>query len=469
MTAITITNGTIVNARGQFQADLVIDAGIIQEIRASGRPALGQTVDATGLLILPGAIDIHFHCRAPAYPERGDFATETRAAAAGGVTTVFEMPISKPAASTANVINARRAHAERDAYVDFGLYAAPASLDECRIRDMVAAGAIGFKTFMTAAPPGRDDEFDGLCATDNRDLLRLLELIRPYALPAVFHAEDNALLEEFEGRIRAAGRTDPDAHPLSRPPVVEATAISTLTLLAQAVGRPVHIAHVSSGLSAEVVRDARRRGAPVTAETCLHYLLFTSDVLQTAGPFAKINPPIRSAADRAAIWAAVADGTLEVVATDHAPFGRAEKEAGWANILTAPPGAPSVEMLYPVMLDQALRGRLSLGQVVELVSARPAQLYNLYPYKGIIQVGAQADFVLYDPKSPYEVNRDHWFSKAAESDRLYTGMTLQGRVRQTWLRGEPVFADGEIVGRPGQGRFVRPLLTESPEGSARHG
>ena len=199
MDITTIINGTIVENEQMIQADLVIENGVIAEILRSGYGRKrGQVIDAEGLLILPGAIDIHFHCRAPAYPERGDFASETRAAAAGGVTTIFEMPISKPGTSTVEVFEQRRQLAENSVYVNFGLYAAPALLDPVEIEKMVQSGAIGFKTFMTAAPEGRADEFEGLCATTDDAIYRVLELIKPYSLPAVFHSENNRLLNLFK-------------------------------------------------------------------------------------------------------------------------------------------------------------------------------------------------------------------------------------------------------------------------------
>ncbi len=456
MDSLKIINGTIVQAGKMAPADLIIQEGTIVEILAPGGGASnGKVIDARGLLILPGAIDIHFHCRAPAYPERGDFSTETRGAAAGGVTTIFEMPISKPGTSTAEIFEARKAVGKRDSCVNFGLYAAPARLDPVEIEKMVQAGAIGFKTFMTAAPQGREDEFAGLCAVTDEAVFQVLELIKPYPHPAVFHPESNQLLEWFQSRMAGRAAVQPEEHALTRPPVVESTAIAKLIALVDGTGRGAHVAHLSTKSGLNLVRDAQQRGVPVTAETCPHYLLFSSAKLREVGPFGKVNPPLRGDEDRKSLWAGLKDGTISVITTDHAPFAAAEKEPGWEDIRLSPPGLPSIDILYPLVLNMALEGHFSLPKAVELVSTRPAEMYRL-PRKGRIQVGADADLVLFDPEGTTRIDRKNWFSKAAPCDRVYTGMELRGQLKQTILAGETVFRNGEFIGRRGGGKFVRP-------------
>ena len=454
----TIINGTIVENEQMIQADLVIENGVIAEmLRPGSGRARGQVINAEGLLILPGAIDIHFHCRAPAYPQRGDFATETRAAAAGGATTIFEMPISKPGTSTVEVFERRRQLAEKDVYVNFGLYAAPALLDSIEIEKMVQAGAIGFKTFMTAAPEGRADEFEGLCATTDDAIYRVLELIKPYSLPAVFHSENNRLLDLFKSRTKAAAHFPPEGHALTRPPIVEGSAIATLIAMVMETGRGVHIAHLSSEIGLEFIRDAQRRGLPVTVETCPHYLLFSSDSLREVRAYGKVNPPIRGDNDRKALWSGLDDGTISVISSDHAPYTEAEKQAAWGDIRQAPPGIPSIDIFYPLVLHFALSGHFSIGRAVELASTNPAKMYHLYPQKGAVQVGSDADLVLFDPQATLVVDRNNWHSKAAPTDRLYTGMTLKGKLCQTLLGGKVIYRYGELLGKRGDGSFVRPV------------
>lgn len=458
MNATTIINGTIIQGSQTFPADLVIEDGIISEIRQPGvGQRKGSVIDAAGLLVLPGAIDIHFHCRAPAYPERGDFATETRAAAAGGVTTVFEMPISKPGTSTAEVFATRKELGAKDAYVNFGLYAAPALLDPVEIEKMVEAGAIGFKTFLTAAPEGRADEFEGLCAVTDDALYQVLELIKPYEHPAVFHSESNRLLDWFDKRAGKRPLRTLEEHDRVRPAVVESVAIATLMAMVMDTGRGVHVAHLSSAEGLAFIGDAQRRGLPVTAEVCPQYLLFNASDLNNAGPFGKVNPPIRGKRHQDALWAGLKEGVISIIASDHSPFSVEEKEETWDDLRLSPPGIASIDIFYPLVLDMALREHFSITQAVQLVSTRPALMYKLFPHKGLIQVGADADLVLFDPQGTTIVDRQNWQSKAALCDHLFTGMELQGRLRQTIVGGEVVFRDGKIVGKRGGGRFIRPL------------
>ena len=458
MSDLAILNGSFVDQGNEtYQATLVIHQGRIVGLLDPAEPVEAtQVIDAEGMLVLPGAIDIHFHCRAPAFPERGDFATETRAAAAGGVTTVFEMPISKPGASTTAIWEQRRRLVERDAYVNVGLYGSPGLLRAEEIKGMADAGAIGFKFFLTQAPEGREDEFEGLIAENMAMVAHALELIRPTGLRCVFHAEDQSLLDYFTARALRSTGPDYLRHNLSRPPVVESAAVAALLAIAWELKVPIHIAHVSTGSAAELIRHARAMGAPVTAETCFHYLYFTEEALASVGPYGKINPPLRAEEDRLALWKALDEGVFDVIASDHAPFTPKEKEAAWGNILDAPPGHPGVEALVPVALSRALTGKWTLERAIDLISRRPAQLFNLYPFKGSLQAGADADILIYDPRQPRRIARSEWKSKAAECNRLYDGMEVQGKVYATIVGGKVIYQDGEIVGARGDGRLVRP-------------
>jgi allantoinase len=460
MLDLAILNGTVVGDGRSCRADVGVEAGQIAMVASpAALPAAAQTLDAEGLLVLPGAIDAHFHCRAPAHPQRGDFATETRAAAAGGVTTVLEMPISKPACSTAEVLRARRALGEANAYVNFALFGAPGTLRREDVLGMAEEGAIAFKIFMHAAPAGREDEFYGLCLPEDGGLYAGLALVKETGLRCTVHAESNDLLSHFTRQLSASGRHDPKAHGDSRPPVVEALAIGRLSVICQALQMPIHIAHLSSALGLDVLRRAQAAGAPMSAETCIHYLLFDEEDMLRGGPYAKINPPLRPASDVQAMWQGILSGNIGAVVTDHSPFRPEEKDAGAESIWKAPSGCPGVEMLVPVMLDAGLRGRLGLAQSVELITAAPARLFGLYPRKGQIAAGADADITLYDPRPEVTVDARQWFTRAKDCDRLYSGRSIQGRVATTIVNGRVVFANGQITGQPGDGKFVRPVAT----------
>jgi allantoinase len=463
MAELAIVNGRVVTPYGIQNTNILVQNGVITALLERSVPVEATRIlDVQERLVLPGAIDIHFHCRAPSYPERGDFTTETRAAATSGVTTVFEMPISKPASSTVETWERRRARVEQDAHVNVGLYAGPCRTNGSEIASLARAGAIGFKLFMPRAPVGREDEFDGLVATDPASIFQILELIGETGLRCVFHAEDDSLLDLFMQRARRL-HTDYHQHQLSRPPIVEGVAVAMLTTMARELDAAVHIAHLSSRLAVELVRQARASGCErLSAETCPHYLLFTGDVLARVGAFGKINPPLRSSADQAALWEGLADGTIDVIASDHAPFTVADKENVGDDILAAPPGHPGVEFIVPFIMTQALTGRINIDGAVHLMSTRAAQLFNLFPRKGALWPGSDADITIYDPDGDRVIRRQDWHTKVSESNRLYDGFPTRGHVYGTIVSGKPVYWDGRFSGQPGDGKLVRPVPSTPP-------
>lgn len=454
-----IVNGQVVTETGIEALSVAIRDGQIVALLAPGDEQTVQAkeiIDARDKLVLPGAIDIHFHCRTPAYPQRGDFASETRAAAAGGVTTIFEMPISKPCCATGDIFRMRKQLATDSCYVNFGLFGAPGLLDRDEIADMVQEGAIAFKIFMTGAPKGRDDEFEGLCLPNVADLYQALQLVAETGLVCTVHAEDNELLKYHTRKLVEAGRNDPPAHGESRPPHVEALAIATLLTLNEQIGANLHIAHLSAEEPLQVFRRFKATGSTATAETCPHYLFFTEEDLAKHGSYAKINPPLRKQRDQDALWEGLADGSLMAVTTDHSPFTVEEKERAKTDLWAAPPGAPGVQELLLGMMDAALKGKMSINKAIELVSTNGAKRFGVYPNKGRIGVGADADIVIFDPNTETTIHPDMLESRAKDCDKLYGGMTFKGAVLRTLVHGKTIFRDGEIVGSEGDGRFVRP-------------
>jgi allantoinase len=457
MLDLAIKNGTVVTGHGQVVADVGIEGDKIALLAQPGSlPAARREIDAVGCLVLPGALDIHFHVRAPGHPQRGTFITETQAAAAGGVTTVLEMPISVPCCARVEIFRARRALGEAQSYVNFGLYGAPGLLDREEILGMAEEGACGFKIFTHAIPKGREEEFEGLCLESEEDLFTVLEYAKETGRLVSFHAENERLIQLFERRIAATGRKDPAAFTASRPPVVEAMSVAQLVALCRAVDTHVHIAHVSCKEALEVLRAGQALGLPMTGETCPHYLLCDEEDMNRHGPFAKIKPPLRTPADQAALWQGLLDGALLAITTDHSPFTLEEKERGLDDIWRSVIGAPGVEALVPMVLTEALNGRFGVEDAVRFVSTQPAQLFDLYPRKGVIQPGADADVVVYDPRSAGVVDSSRWFSKARVIERLYAGRPVRGRVATTVVNGVVVFDGGQIVAEAGVGRFVRP-------------
>lgn len=334
------------------------------------------------------------------------------------------------------------------------LYGAPGTLVRDDVLGMAEAGAVAFKIFMHRAPLGRDDEFIGICLTDDEQLFQALCLVKETGRRLVVHCESDTMLEAGIARMRAAGRNDFASHGESRPAVVEAVAVARLLSLAEATGAAVHVAHVSCRQALDVVRRFRRDGLDVTAETCPHYLLFDEQSVAAHGPYAKINPPIRSRADQEALWAGLQDGTLDLVTTDHSTYLPAEKERGWGDIWRAPSGAPGVQALVPAMLTAALNGRITLQDAVRLICGNPARVFGVWPRKGQIAPGADADVCLYDPRPATLFRREMMQSQAADVDRLYLGMAFQGVVTATVARGRIVFRDGAVLASRGSGWFL---------------
>ena len=226
--------------------------------------------------------------------------------------------------------------------------------------------------------------------------------------------------------------------------------------LNESIGANLHIAHVSCAQALHVIRRFKATGAAVSAETCPHYLFFTEADLERVGPYAKINPPLRTAEDQAALWDGLQDGTLMAITTDHSPFTVEEKERAREDIWATPPGAPGVEELLLGVMHEALGGRISIEKAVDLIATNGAKRFGVYPDRGHIGIGAAADLVVYNPNAQTTITPERLFSKARDCDKLYAGMTFQGAVERTVVNGKTVFVDGEIVGAPGDGHFVRP-------------
>lgn len=453
---LLIRGATVVTPEGQQRLDVGLRGDKIAALLQPGTPAEArETIDATGRHLLPGAIDIHFHVRAPAYPARGTWETETRAAAAGGVTTVFEMPISKPCCATPEIFVNRREQGKREAVVNFALYGAPGMLEAELVLGMAAEGAIAYKIFTTDPVPNRLDEFEGLCVPEEWQQLRALELVKETGLPLVVHAESQPLMNYYTGLVKATGRNDALVHGESRPPLVEALAISKIATMNDLVGTRLHIAHVTSAHALQTLRKWRGY-QDISGETCPQYLLFTEQALAEFGSYAKINPPLRRQSDVEALWEGVRDGSLMAVTTDHSPFTVEEKERARTDIWAAPPGAPGVEFLVPMMLDAVAQGRVTLEQVVALISSNGAKRFGIYGRKGLIAEGADADLTLVDLRLKTVVDREKEFSQSRYTDFFFHGKTFQGKVVQTIVNGKTVFANGVVLGKPGDGRFVRP-------------
>ncbi len=454
---LVIANGQVFVDSGFQPLDVAVADGAIAAIGVRGAfdGEATDIVDAADQLVFPGVIDSHFHSRAPSHPERETFASATAAAAAGGVTTLIEMPISEPPAINGEVVRSRGQLVEREAVIDVGFYASCGTLRREDLESSIDAGALAFKGFLQQVPPGRESEFEGLCLPTNGELLQAFELLSDYDLPCAFHPEDEAMLLALRSRLQDQGRRDGAAHAEHRPDFVEAVSVGTLLQLAHHFGVHLQVPHVSSRMTVNLIREAKARGVRVTAETCPQYIQFDSTELARLGPYAVCNPPLKSKDDVASLWEAIADGTIDTIASDHSPFTAAEKDRALDDIWLSPPGFPGVEVLAPYVIGAALEGRITPPRLNELLFTNPARTFGLWPRKGAIQPGADADLMLYDPDLRSTFDSSTFQSKARAIGKIWDGVPRIGAVTTTLLRGEIVYCDGVVIGAPGSGQFVK--------------
>ncbi len=449
MATLIVRGGTVVTEGGAYLADIVARDGVIIALMSDASdllPGADEVIDATGLTILPGGIDPHTHMREPSSRDREGFLTGTSAAAAGGITTIVEMPQADPATIDAATFAEKRAGIEAHAVIDVALYAGAIGQDVAQLREQAEAGAVAFKSFMCGSSP----EFPGI---DDAQLYDTLVAVTALDSFLTVHAENDALLAAGLRRLQEAGRNDPLAHCESRPPYVEVTAVHTAIYLAGQANAHVHIAHVSAAGSLTAIAEARAAGGWVTAETCPQYLLLTEDDVVRLGPWARCAPAIRTTEHVEAMWRGLADGTLDFVCSDHAPYAVEEKEAGRDSIWEAPLGLNVVQFMNPAILSEALHTwGFPLEHCAAITATNAARIFDLYPRKGAIQIGADADLVLYDFERETTLNNDDLLTRHKRS--ALDGRAVRATVLRTIVRGQTVYVDGQITVEPGFGAFV---------------
>ena len=385
---LVIDGGTIVTPDAEYRASIAIKDGLIHAIGAAeAMPKAKETLDATGLHILPGAIDVHVHFRDPGYPQKEDFASGTAAAAFGGVTTVFDMPNTLPTIATPEALAAKHKIAAEKAYVDYGLYAVLGEDSIEHVHALIEGGIIGFKLYM-------GNTFGRIPSPSTGAMLEAFEVVAPTGKRISLHAETNSIMERRESRLRAAGRTEPIAHLAARPAVVAVEAVARAAILAEWTGARIHVLHISSAAELRPLSEAKARGVEITGETCPHYLLLSETDYDKFGGIVRVNPPVREASNRQPLWDALMDGTVDMIATDHAPHTREEKTRN--DIWTVDCGFPGVETQMPLMLTEINRGRATIQDYVRWSAESPAKIWGLYPRKGAITVGSDADIAVVD-------------------------------------------------------------------------
>lgn len=429
---LVIINGSVVSHEATQKAAIAIrDGKIIAVGEESSMPPAKEVLDAKGLHLLPGAIDVHVHFREPGYTHKETWESGTAAAAMGGVTTVFEMPNTNPPTATPEAFADKLALAERQAYVDFGLYGLMAEDNVDQLEALAESGVIGFKCFM-------GNTFGNLPSPSTGAMLEAFERVAPYGLRTSLHAETASIMAWRYERLRAAGRNDALAHVAARPDVVAVEAVSRAAILAEWTGARIHVLHVSSAAELRPMREAKQRGVDITSETCPHYLMMDTRDYATLGSLMRVNPPIREAADSDALWEAVRDGTLDMIATDHAPHTPSEQhnEVIWE----ADCGFPGVETQMPLMLTAVSEGRITLQEYVQISAVAPAKAWGLFPRKGSLTVGADADIALVDLERQEIIDQETLHSYRARATPFH-GWSVKGVPVHTLVRGRFVMRD----------------------------
>lgn len=454
---LVIRGGTVVNADGRRDADLVIDGERVRELipRHAAYPARRE-LDATGCLVLPGAVDAHVHLDGPATREVpgfvDDFLTGTRAAVHGGVTTVGQMSFSDgPTLSEAYERDRERAAAQ--AIVDYVLHPGIYHLNSqavAEIPGLAARGAGTLKLVSLALDDGSAPQFGDALATAAQTGL----------LPMV-HCEDGAIIEHATHVLERDGRTGLEHYPDSRPVLSESAAVERTIALAEAAGAPVYVVHLSSARALEAVQTARARGLDVMAETRPMYLALTRRRHDEPGGARFIGmPPLREPADVDALWAGLADGSIDTVATDHAPWMLDDKVTPELTVESSRKGVAELDTFLPLLYDLGVRaGRISLERLVAVTAANPARLLGLHPRKGHLAPGADADVVVLDPSMTRTVRATDL--ESASDYSIYEGWSFTGWPRFVLSRGEALLEHRRISAQPGRGRYL-PAAARTP-------
>ncbi len=453
--SLLLRNGTVVTSTKTEKADILIDGEKIKDIASEIPPEKAhRVIDATDMLLLPGGIDVHTHLDMPfgGTTSSDDFETGTKAAAFGGTTTLIDFAIQPKGTKMRHALDTWWKKADQKASIDYGLHMIVTDLGEAGLEDMddmVKEGVASFKLFMA---------YPGVLMVDDATIFQALSRTAKNGALICLHAENGGIIDVIVKRAIAEGKTAPIYHGLTRPVAAEAEAVHRAVAMSEMSGAPVYIVHLSSEEALNEVRAARDRGVPIFAETCPQYLLLSIEDLARPGfEGAKyvFTPPLREKHNQPKLWDGLKDDHLQVVSTDHCPFCfEDQKILGKDDFTKIPNGGPGVENRLQLLYHHGVNaGKISLNRFVELVSTTPARLFGLYPKKGELAPGSDADIVIWDPDAEHVISSKTHHMRCDYS--MFEGFAVKGNAKMVLSRGEIIVEQGKFQGRTGRGSFLR--------------
>ena len=449
-----IRNGTIVNAHQSQKADVLIDGEKIHAIGAFPDEAADRIIDAAGMLVMPGGIDAHTHLDMPfgGTTSSDDFETGTRAAAIGGTTSLVDFAIQAKGTKMRDALDTWWKKAENKACIDYGLHMIVTDLGEAGLEDMdslVDEGVASFKLFMA---------YPGVLMVDDATIFKAMSQTAKNGALICMHAENGGVIDVIVQRALAEGKTAPIYHALTRPTIAEAEAVHRAIAMAEMAGAPVYIVHLSSEDALNQVREARDRGLPAFAETCPQYLLLSIEKLALPdfeGAKYVFTPPLREKENLPKLWDGLKHDHLQVVSTDHCPFCfEDQKILGKDSFAKIPNGGPGIENRMQLMYHHGVNeNKLSVNRFVEITSTTPARIFGMYPKKGLIAAGSDADIVIWDPEAEYLISAKTHHMRVDYS--MFEGWRVKGNAKTVLSRGEIIVEGGSYVGKAGRGQYLR--------------
>lgn len=446
-----IKNGAIVTSTDIFMGDLLINDSVISTVAKEINDSADETIDAAGKYVIPGGIDAHTHFQLPVKGtvSADGFESGSKAAVCGGVTTYIDFAHSVKGEPLIEALEKRKKEADGNSYVDYGLHLGISGFDKevlKQVPEIISQGVPSFKLYMIYAKEG--------WMSDDAAIFAMLQSVKKYGGLVMVHAENPYIIDYFVDSLVEEGKVQTPWHAKSRPDYVEIEAIKRAIYLTEVTESRLYVVHISTGEGAALLAQAKGRGIQVFGETCPQYLLLTDEIYEREDGHLYVTcPPLRKKPDQAALWKGLSMGAIQVISTDTCTFTRQQKESGKDDFTKLPGGLPGIETLVPIIYSEGVRkGFISLNQWVDYISTTPAKMFGLYPKKGCLSPGSDADVVIFDPEKSVEIKSGNLHYNVDYSP--FEGMTIQGWPSITISRGKIIYKEGKFQGKKDWGKFI---------------